>query len=273
MRVPSILARIKPPTFAAKTYPVTRFGAKGDGATDCTRAFRRAIDACANGRRRSRRRCRRRVSDRPDPSAEQREPARRARARRSAFSRTPRRTCRRVHALRGHRADGLLAAHLRVRNAINVAVTGEGTLDGQAEPHGLVAVEGQSALRMEAGRRATRPRRARGCSTWRSGACRSPSRRSARAPSSGRSFIQPYRCQQRPDRRRDDHRNSPMWEIHPVLCTNVTVRGVHDRDARSEQRRLQSGVVPRRADRALHVRHRATTASRSSRAATPTAGA
>jgi polygalacturonase len=39
-------------------------------------------------------------------------------------------------------------------------------------------------------------------------------------------FIQPYRC----------HnvliegitlKNSPMWQIHPVLCTNVTVRGVH----------------------------------------------
>src|SRR5216684_3982426 len=38
-------------------------------------------------------------------------------------------------------------------------------------------------------------------------------------------FIQPYRC-------RNvliegiSIRNSPMWEIHPVLCTNVTVRGV-----------------------------------------------
>jgi len=38
-------------------------------------------------------------------------------------------------------------------------------------------------------------------------------------------FVQPYRC-------RNVHiegitiKNSPMWEIHPVLCTNVIVRGV-----------------------------------------------
>ena len=31
--------------------------------------------------------------------------------------------------------------------------------------------------------------------------------------------------QQHADRRRDDRR-SPMWEIHPVACDNVTVRGV-----------------------------------------------
>ena len=38
-------------------------------------------------------------------------------------------------------------------------------------------------------------------------------------------FIQPYRC--RNVLIEDVHIiNSPMWEIHPVLCTNVTVRRV-----------------------------------------------
>ena len=46
-RVPSILARIKPPTFAARTFPVTRYGAKADGVSDSSEAFRRAIGACA----------------------------------------------------------------------------------------------------------------------------------------------------------------------------------------------------------------------------------
>ena len=44
--VPGILARIKPPMFPDRAFDVTRYGAVGDGATDCTAAFRAAIDAC-----------------------------------------------------------------------------------------------------------------------------------------------------------------------------------------------------------------------------------
>ena len=42
-RVPSILARIKPPVFPDRDYPITRYGAIGDGVHDCTDAFRQAI--------------------------------------------------------------------------------------------------------------------------------------------------------------------------------------------------------------------------------------
>jgi polygalacturonase len=44
--VPKILARIVPPTFPARTFDVTSFGAVGDGVTDCRPAFARAIAAC-----------------------------------------------------------------------------------------------------------------------------------------------------------------------------------------------------------------------------------
>ena len=39
---PRILASIKAPTFPKRDFPVTSFGAKADGKTDCTEAFRKA---------------------------------------------------------------------------------------------------------------------------------------------------------------------------------------------------------------------------------------
>jgi polygalacturonase len=45
--VPEILARIVPPTFPDRTFDITRYGAKGDAKTECTKAFRDAIAACS----------------------------------------------------------------------------------------------------------------------------------------------------------------------------------------------------------------------------------
>ena len=42
-----ILARIKPPRFPNRTFNLNRFGAKPDGRTDCTIAFRNAINQCS----------------------------------------------------------------------------------------------------------------------------------------------------------------------------------------------------------------------------------
>ena len=44
--LPEILARIVPPTFPDIDYPITDYGAKGDGVTDCHAAFKKAIAAC-----------------------------------------------------------------------------------------------------------------------------------------------------------------------------------------------------------------------------------
>ena len=40
------MASVRRPSFPARVFPVTRFGAVGDGSTDCTQAFAAAIAAC-----------------------------------------------------------------------------------------------------------------------------------------------------------------------------------------------------------------------------------
>lgn len=42
-----IVERVQPPTFPAKDFEITRFGAIADGSTDNTDAFRRAVDSCS----------------------------------------------------------------------------------------------------------------------------------------------------------------------------------------------------------------------------------
>lgn len=45
-QLPQILKRIVPPKFPDRDFDITKFGAVGDGATDCTKSFADAIAAC-----------------------------------------------------------------------------------------------------------------------------------------------------------------------------------------------------------------------------------
>src|SRR6185503_6342708 len=105
----------------------------------------------------------------------------------------------------------------------DIAITGEGTLDGQADEAHWWFWKGSK----ESGWKAGMP-------NYNASRQRLLDMAERRVPVAQRvfgegdylrpNFIQPYRCKNvliegvR-------IRNSPMWEINPTLCTNVTVRG------------------------------------------------
>lgn len=220
---PRILARIKPPKFRKKDYSIVRYGAVGDGRTLATEAIRRAIDDCH-----------RRGGGRVVvPAGEFLTGAVHlksnvnlhvAKGATLKFSIDPKDYLPLVHT----RWEGMELMHLSpfiyAYEQTNIAVTGAGTLDGQGRSffwkwHGNPRYGGDPKVISQ------RPDRDRLYDMM-----------NRNVPLKDRvfgekhylrpQFIQPYKC-----------KNvlvegvkiidSPMWEVHPVLCENVTVRKLH----------------------------------------------
>jgi polygalacturonase len=221
--VPEILARIQAPAFPQRDFFITNFGAVGDGSSDASEAIALAIEACsaAGGGRvvvgegvylTGPIHLRSNVNLHVAENATLR------------FSRDTERYLPAVFT----RWEGMELMNysplIYAFEQENVAVTGAGTLDGNAderfwwpwkgqEEHGWVAGEPEQSdarNRLQVMVEAGLPVKER---LFGDGDYLRPS------------FVQPYRC-------RNilvegvTIVNSPMWEIHPVLCTNVTVRGV-----------------------------------------------
>jgi polygalacturonase len=221
--MPSILGRIKRPTFQDRTFPITRFGAKADGRTDCTAAFRRAIDECtkAGGGR---------VVVAPGTyltgaihlkSNVNLEISRGATLK---FSQNPKDYLPVVFS----RWEGVelfnYSPFIYAFEEVNIAITGEGILDGQSDSGHWWPWNGRPAHGWKDGQPNQRPDRMSLLNMAEKG---SPVRE--RIFGEGHylrpQFIQPYRCQ---NVLVDGVtiQNSPMWEIHPVLCRNVIVQNV-----------------------------------------------
>jgi polygalacturonase len=211
----AILRRIVPPSFPGSTFPITRFGAVAGRTTDQWTAFRAAIDACAKaGGGRVVVPAGRFVTGplvlRSNVNLHLEDGAT------IAFSQDP--TPYFPPVLTRYEGVELMGCSpfIYALDARRVAVTGAGTLDGQADADHWWSWRARSV-----GANGSRARlfemAARGL----------PVEQRIFGPDAQLrpNFVQFYRC-------RDvliegvTIVNSPMWELHPVLCENVTVRGV-----------------------------------------------
>jgi polygalacturonase len=226
--VPAILARIKPPQFPRGAVTVDRFGARGDGKTDCKPAFDRAIAACA-----------------------------RMGGGRVIVSRGEWLVNGPIHLKSGVNLHLLAGATVRFGvdpahylppvftrfegtelmnysplvyaiDQENVAITGEGTLDGQASAKAWWPWKGKWGGDVDHGWREGEPSQI-------ASVARLGELSDAGAPPEERmfgdkgllrpNFIQFYRCKNVLIEG-VTVTNSPMWLLHPVLCENVTIRGI-----------------------------------------------
>ena len=217
---PKILARIKPPKFKKKDYFVTKFGAVGDGKTLNTEAFKKAIEECAKkggGRV-------------VVPKGEWLTGAIHLKSNVNfhvqkdatiKFSTNPKDYLPLVHT----RWEGMELMHISpliyAYEQTNIGITGSGTLDGQGKAffwkwHGNPKYGGDPSKISQ------RPDRDKLYKMMDENVPleeRIFGENSYLRPQ----FIQPYKC-----------KNvliegvkiidSPMWEVHPVLCENVIVR-------------------------------------------------
>ena len=218
-QVPEILARIVPPQFPARDFVITKFGAVADGKTDCSAAIKKAIDVCAkagggrvvipagefltgaihlqSG-----------VNLHLETNAVLR------------FSTDPKAylpvVFTRFEGMECYNYSPLIYAF----GQKNIAVTGAGTLDGQADDSTWLAWKGQKNA-SEGTQKAARARLDKMNNDGVPVAKRVFGEGDFLRPS----FVEFNRCRNvliegvR-------IRRSPMWELHPLLCTNVTVRGV-----------------------------------------------
>jgi polygalacturonase len=221
--VPSILRRIRPPKFPKRDFDITKYGAKGDGMTNCTGAFRDAIAAChkAGGGRvvapagawlTGAIHLQSNVNLHVTAQAT------------IKFSQDPNDYLPAVFS----RWEGMELMNysplIYAFGQEKIAITGSGTLDGQSDNTHWWQWNGKKDYGWREGMPNQRPGRSKLYEMMDKG-----------VPVEQRifgagyylrpQFIQPYRC-------RNvliegvTIKNSPMWEIHPVLCQNVTVRGV-----------------------------------------------
>jgi polygalacturonase len=224
-QVEAISGHIEAPAFPGQDFTVTDFGAKGDGTTDCLPAIKQAIEAChlqgggrvvipegvflVNGPIHLRSNVNLHIAGGgtikfgTDPEDYP-----------LVFTRWEGMECMNYSPL------------IYAFDQENIAITGAGTLDGQADNEHWWPWSGKERYGWEAGMprqqdSLNRPDLSR--------------QNTAEVPAGERvfgeghylrpNFIQPYRCKNILIEG-ITVQNSPMWALHPVLCENVTIQKV-----------------------------------------------
>lgn len=226
-RVPSILARINPPVIPKRDFDVTKYGARiapaNDNTTDSSSAIAAAINACAAaGGGRIVVPAGRFVTG--PIHLQSRMELHVSKGATLAFVTDPLRylpaVLTRFEGVECYNYSPLVYA----LDATDVAVTGEGILDGQADATNWWPWKGSAPYGWKTGTPMQTPARDR---LFAMAESRTPV--TERTMGTGAylrpSFVQMYRCQNVLVENVTIIR-SPMWEVHPVLSRNITVRNV-----------------------------------------------
>lgn len=218
--LPAILARIKAPVFSDRDFDITKFGAIGNNKTDCTEAFQKAIAAChaAKGGR----------VVVPDGEFITGAIRLKSNVNLHISSGATVRFTRDTHKypLVFTRWEGIelmnFSPFIYAYEEENIAITGNGTIDGNAGCEHWWPWKGRTKCGWKEGEPNQAADRAL---LFEMAEKRTPV--SERVFGEGHylrpQFIQPYRCKNVLIEG-VTLKNSPMWQVHPVLCTNVTVR-------------------------------------------------
>jgi unsaturated rhamnogalacturonyl hydrolase len=218
--LPEILSRIKAPEFTTRDFVITDYGAVAGGSNDCTATIAKAIDAChaAGGGR----------VVVPDGvfltgaiHLKSNVNLHLADGATLKFSTDPAQYLPVVFT-RWEGVEGMnYSALIYAFEQKNIAITGKGVLDGSASSENWWAWTRRGSNGEPAPARRSRDMLndmgERGVPV--------EQRLFGQGHFLRPNFVQPYRC-------RNvliegvTIRNSPMWELNPVLCSNVTVRGV-----------------------------------------------
>ncbi len=217
-----ILARIKPPTFPKKDFDITKYGAKAGASNDSSDAVVKAIEACskAGGGRVV------------VPAGEFLTGAVTLKSNVNLylakdatlkFSTDPSK-----YPIVATRFEGMecmnVSPFIYAFGQTNVAITGEGTLDGQSNNEHWWNWHGSTNFGGKEGMPNQKAARARLYKMMEDG---TPVKDRVFGPDDRLrpNFIQPHACK---NVLIEGVKivNSPMWEIHPLLCENVTVRKI-----------------------------------------------